>query len=220
MIGILFCMPWVEVRCNLSDKMPIPPEGAIDLNKTLVSQSGLQLAYGGYTDQSQMKEKSDQAYQALSSARAKMKLEPVVNEMDDRLKPSMSWAMVISFLSLVAACSLNIVMPPGRKRGTATILLLCLSLATIAYQCQAGSGFNESIRQSNNDLRETKRKQQETLTVQGIPHSGPLAPGELPYLIETHYTIWFHATWVLLLINMVISAAEVWQGRHVHSPRE
>jgi hypothetical protein len=178
---VLFPLPWVEVQCN----RPIGDSGS----RVLAQQSGLQAAYGGYTE--------NLFVQEARSGRATFSLPPGLRKQEVTVSKS-GW-MILYALVLIGGVAAGLAV--RRQALRAVLLLACSAAAGAVLFIQARAGFPLEQAVPNNvtagvSLGDVFRMETST-----------------PTALQTHYTGWF---WLSVGTLAVAVAVTCWQ---LGSPR-
>lgn len=120
---LLFCLPWIEVSCG---------------DRT-VSKSGLQIAFGGYTETMNGEVTSRTVFVQNKHVRQDQK--------DDLA----SWAMVVYVGVLLAGVVIGLAFKPGYSRSNlvgacCAVMLIPLAYVTYYLHDQAGNGHGGTVR--------------------------------------------------------------------------
>jgi hypothetical protein len=178
----LFPLPWVQIQCS----RPIGDSGT----KVLAEQSGLQAAYGGYTENP-----------LFQHAEFERQRKSVIEEFKgkERELPRSGW-MILFPLLLVAGiiAGFRIRRQPLRS----ALLIACSALAGLVLFVQAYTGF--PLERALPDRSAGSISLGEMIKIQTSS----------PTLFETHYTGWFWLTIVFVLGSLVASSAEWWMRTH------
>jgi hypothetical protein len=178
---VIFFLPWVEVRCD----RPFGERGS----KTLAVQSGLQAAYGGYTE----------APLTNTDRSERDRLEAEVRTL--RGEPAVSWSplMAVYPLVLLGGCLIGVRVRRDWARRTA--LVGCSLAAGLLLLLQASRGF--SLERA----------------VRTLDAKGQLAGADFRIalstsgLLEFGYTRWFWLSAVALGCALAAACAEWWLNR-------
>jgi hypothetical protein len=179
---LLFPLPWIEVHCD-------GPAGGGG-SRTLAKQSGLQAAYGGYTDLTAGTHTARSEHDRFE-ARARALL----------AEPTLSWSplMVLYPLVLLSGCLLGL---RTRRVGLRSAALVGCSLAAaLLFLLQASRGLplEQAVRTVDAQGRMAGADFRIALNTSG--------------LVEVGYTPWFWLSAVALVVALATAGADGWLAR-------
>jgi hypothetical protein len=178
---LFFPLPWVQIRCD----RPIGDSGT----RTLVEQSGLQAAYGSYSENPILQTAPFETQRKAAQERILAK--------DGAVARSLWMALYALFLvtGIFAGCLV------WNHRLRSALLIGCSALAAVVLFIQVRVGF--PLEQA---LPETVATQVSLGQRVGIEISAPT-------LLETRYTGWFWLSIVAVLGSLVAAGTESWVRR-------
>ncbi|MCI0459282.1 MAG: hypothetical protein L0Z62_20225 [Gemmataceae bacterium] len=178
---LLFPLPWIEVRCD----KPLGDHGT----RTLAEQSGLQAAYGGYSE----------APLSHTARTERDRLEARIRALQSEPTLSGSPLMVLYPLVLLGGSLFGLLTRRDRFRCAA--LVGCSLVAGLLLLLQASRGF--PLDQAARTLDAKGRLAGVDLRI-ALSTSG---------LVEVHYTPWFWLSAIALGGALVAASAEWWFTR-------
>jgi hypothetical protein len=180
---ILFPLPWVQVQCN-------GPIGN-SRNKILVEQSGLQMVYGGYSENPLLRDPQFQHQRRSVEEALSLK---------DRALPRSTW-IILYALCLVSGILAGILVRRSALRSA--LLLGCIVSAGLMLLVQARFGF--PLERALPDTVVKRVGLGETIGIE-------VSTGTM---LETHYTGWFWLTVFAVLGSLAAECAECWAEGHL-----
>jgi WD40 repeat protein len=159
------------------------------------TQSGLQAAYGGYTDWSTW----------VLGAPPDPSRKPLLHP------PGPAPLLALCFLCVAAALGAAAWMRPGRARGLAIAAAACTALALLFFHDLRGFEIAESLDPENARIAreyEESRKARERQNGKGDD-----APFAGPPTLELRYTVWYRGAIVVLMLGVLSGMAELRSSR-------
>jgi hypothetical protein len=178
---LLFPLPWIEVRCD----RPIADTGS----RVLASQSGFQAAYGGYSENSLVRE--------VRAGRARVQLPAHFRDQDIKLQPS-PWMILFPALLLAGILASFAIGKPFLRQ---VLVLASSALAGAVLLFQWRNGFPLEHAFPN--------------TVTGeVAFGGVLkVEASAPTSLEIHSTVWLWLTLAAVLTAIALAMAEAWESK-------
>jgi hypothetical protein len=182
---LLFLLPWVQVRCDR-------PIGGSD-SRVVAEQSGLQAAYGGYTEHQYVAELRSGAEREKLPANLRAQASTV------------SWAPWVALYAglLVGGIIAGLAIRRPLLRGAAVIG--CCAAAGVALFLQARARFP------------LERVLPATVTTD-VTLGGLKWETSAPTPFETHYMPWFWLSAVVVVGALAAACFEVWLARGLSTP--
>ena len=194
----LFLLPWTDLQCS---------------GTTVLTQSGLQASYGGYSVTTDDGEQLRQVIEAERDAAEELQGEHIARKLDLRDRErTLFWApMMIAYALLLATgTGVGFALRPGRQR--VFLLGCCAALALLLLLVQTGVGFpperlvEAAARMAQRDANALRVEEFP------VPEEVDSAEAAAP-VVHVRYTPWYWLALAATSASLVALGAEWWIHR-------